>query len=44
MSFFFFLILAEFQRAVKISTGFELEPNVISLVFRIFDADGDQHL
>ncbi|CAF3945163.1 unnamed protein product [Rotaria sp. Silwood2] len=35
---------AEFQRAVKISTGFELEPNIIALIFRIFDADGDQHL
>ncbi|CAF2150068.1 unnamed protein product [Rotaria magnacalcarata] len=35
---------AEFQRALKISTGFELEPNIMGLVFRIFDADGDQHL
>jgi len=35
---------AEFQRAVKISTGFELESNVIGLIFRIFDADADQHL
>jgi len=35
---------AEFQRAVKISTGFELEPNIIALIFRIFDADDDQHL
>ncbi|CAF1192155.1 unnamed protein product, partial [Rotaria sordida] len=34
----------EFQRAVKISTGFELESNIIALIFRIFDADADQHL
>jgi hypothetical protein len=39
-----FSIVAEFQRAVKISTGYELEPNIISLLFRIFDADDDQHL
>jgi hypothetical protein len=38
------LILAEFQRAVKISTGYELEANIIGLIFRIFDADDDQHL
>ena len=36
--------LAEFQRAVKISTGFELDGNIIGLIFRIFDADDDQHL
>lgn len=35
---------AEFQRAVKISTGFELDENIIGLIFRIFDADNDQHL
>ncbi|CAF1221406.1 unnamed protein product [Adineta ricciae] len=35
---------AEFQRAVKISTGFELETDIIGLIFRIFDADDDQHL
>ncbi|CAF3704603.1 unnamed protein product [Adineta steineri] len=35
---------AEFQRAVKISTGFELDTEVIGLIFRIFDADDDQHL
>lgn len=39
-----FLVLAEFQRAVKISTGFELEQNIIALIFRIFDVDDDQHL
>ena len=39
-----FLILAEFQRAVKISTGFTFEPNMVGLIFRIFDADNDQHL
>ncbi|CAF0871345.1 unnamed protein product [Adineta steineri] len=35
---------AEFQRAAKISTGFELESHIIALLFLIFDADGDQHL
>lgn len=35
---------AEFQRAVRISTGFELDSETISLIFRIFDADDDQHL
>ncbi|UJR33250.1 hypothetical protein I4U23_020705 [Adineta vaga] len=35
---------AEFQRAVKISTGYELEPHIIALIFRIFDIDNDQHL
>jgi hypothetical protein len=39
-----FLCLGEFQRAVRISTGFELESNIIGLIFRIFDADDDQHL
>ncbi|CAF0730642.1 unnamed protein product [Adineta ricciae] len=35
---------AEFQRAVKISVGFELDPHIIGLIFRIFDIDNDQHL
>ncbi|UJR13935.1 hypothetical protein I4U23_000940 [Adineta vaga] len=35
---------AEFQRAVRISTGFELDSDIIGLIFRIFDADDDQHL
>ncbi|CAF1578013.1 unnamed protein product [Rotaria magnacalcarata] len=35
---------AEFQRAVKISMGFELESHLIALIFRIFDSDNDQHL
>lgn len=39
-----FVFLAEFQRAVRISTGFELDSNIIGLIFRIFDADDDQHL
>ncbi|CAF0865833.1 unnamed protein product, partial [Didymodactylos carnosus] len=34
----------EFQRAIKISTGLELEPNIVALIFKIFDADDDQHL
>ncbi len=38
------IYLAEFQRAVRISTGFELESNIMGLIFRIFDADDDQHL
>lgn len=41
MNFYF---IAEFQRAMKISTGFELESHIIGLIFRIFDADNDQHL
>ncbi|CAF0768424.1 unnamed protein product [Rotaria sordida] len=35
---------AEFQRAVKISMGFELEYHIIALIFRIFDIDEDQYL
>ncbi|CAF1010024.1 unnamed protein product [Rotaria sp. Silwood1] len=35
---------AEFQRAVKISMGSELESHIIALIFRIFDANEDQHL
>ena len=38
------VFIAEFQRAVRISTGFELDSNIIGLIFRIFDADDDQHL
>eukprot|EP00106_Octopus_bimaculoides_P007088 XP_014774530.1 PREDICTED: calcium uptake protein 3, mitochondrial-like [Octopus bimaculoides] len=34
----------EFQRAVKICTGFTLGPHVVNTVFQIFDADGDGHL
>ncbi|CAF3422510.1 unnamed protein product [Rotaria sp. Silwood1] len=36
--------LTEFQRAVKISMGSELESHIIALIFRIFDANEDQHL
>ena len=36
--------LAEFQRAARISTGHEFESHLLSLIFRIFDADDDQHL
>ncbi|CAF4161179.1 unnamed protein product [Rotaria sordida] len=35
---------AEFQRAAKISMGCELESHIIALIFRIFDANDDQHL
>ncbi|CAF4668609.1 unnamed protein product [Rotaria sp. Silwood1] len=36
--------ITEFQRAVKISMGSELESHIIALIFRIFDANEDQHL
>ncbi|CAH1268286.1 MICU3 [Branchiostoma lanceolatum] len=35
---------AEFQRAVKVSTGIDLAPHVINTVFQIFDEDGDGKL
>ena len=31
----------EFQRAVKISSGFELDPQIVEVIFKIFDTDGD---
>ncbi|CAH1777500.1 unnamed protein product, partial [Owenia fusiformis] len=34
----------EFQRAVKICTGFSLDPGIVHTVFQIFDTDDDGHL
>lgn len=36
--------IAEFARAVKVSTGQTLDPHVVNTVFQIFDADGDGDL
>ncbi|KAE9550702.1 hypothetical protein FO519_006085 [Halicephalobus sp. NKZ332] len=35
---------AEFIRAVKCSTGFELDPLVVEVLYRIFDANNDDRL
>lgn len=35
---------AEFIRAVKCSTGFELDPFVVEVLYRIFDANNDDRL
>ncbi|KAI1731696.1 EF-hand domain pair domain-containing protein [Ditylenchus destructor] len=35
---------AEFARAVKCSTGFELDPHLVDTLFFIFDANGDDKL
>ncbi|XP_067662850.1 calcium uptake protein 3, mitochondrial-like isoform X7 [Haliotis asinina] len=34
----------EFQRAVRVCTGFTLAKDVVNTVFQIFDSDGDGHL
>ncbi|XP_064608031.1 calcium uptake protein 3, mitochondrial-like isoform X5 [Liolophura sinensis] len=34
----------DFQRAVKVCTGYTLEPHIVRTVFIIFDEDGDGHL
>lgn len=34
----------EFQRAVKISSGFELDPLIVEVIFKVFDQDNDGHL
>ncbi|XP_046354130.1 calcium uptake protein 3, mitochondrial-like isoform X8 [Haliotis rufescens] len=34
----------EFQRAVRVCTGFTLGKDVVNTVFQIFDSDGDGHL
>ncbi|XP_076468489.1 calcium uptake protein 3, mitochondrial-like isoform X2 [Babylonia areolata] len=34
----------DFQRAVKVSTGFTLGPHLVHTVFQIFDSDGDGNL
>ena len=36
--------IAEFQRAVKISSGFELDPQIVQVIFAVFDQDGDGQL
>ena len=36
--------LGEFQRAVKISSGFELDQQIVDVIFKIFDTDGDGQL
>ena len=35
---------SEFQRAVKISSGFELDPMIVEVIFKVFDENGDGHL
>lgn len=34
----------EFQRAVKISSGFELDPKIVEVIYKVFDEDGDGNL
>ena len=34
------MIIEEFQRATKASTGNFLDPHVVNVVFQIFDIDG----
>uniref|UniRef100_A0A914L4Y6 EF-hand domain-containing protein n=1 Tax=Meloidogyne incognita TaxID=6306 RepID=A0A914L4Y6_MELIC len=34
----------EFIRAVKCSTGFILDPKLVNVLFKIFDANGDDKL
>ena len=34
----------EFQRAVRISSGFELNDQIVRVIFAIFDEDGDGQL
>ena len=34
----------EFQRAVKISSGFMLDTQIVDTIFKIFDEDGDEQL
>ncbi len=36
--------MSEFQRAVKISSGFMLDPKIVEVIFKVFDDDGDGHL
>lgn len=37
-------LLAEFARAVKVSTGHALDPHVVDTVFQIFDVNNDGRL
>lgn len=34
----------EFQRAVKLSSGFELDDQIVDVIFRVFDEDKDESL
>jgi len=34
----------EFQRAVKISSGFELDPQIVATIFKIFDCKHNLNL
>lgn len=34
----------EFQRAVKISAGFELDPLIVEVIFKVFDENSDGQL
>ena len=36
--------VAEFQRAVKISSGFELDPRIVEVIYKVFDEDDDGNL
>jgi len=38
------ITVAEFQRAVKISSGFELEDHIVEVIFNVFDENGDGQL
>ena len=37
-------VTEDFQRAVKVCTGYTLGSHVVNTVFQIFDSDGDGHL
>lgn len=34
----------EFQRAVRISSGFELDPQIVEVIFKVFDENSDGQL
>ena len=34
----------EFQRAVKISSGFELDPQIVEVIYKVFDENDDGQL
>jgi hypothetical protein len=38
------ITVAEFQRAVRISSGFELEDHIVDVIFNVFDENGDGQL
>lgn len=35
---------SEFQRAVKISSGFELNPQIVEVIYKVFDENDDGQL